>query len=60
MESKPLNTLTPEELTEQLRTTVIAMLDAVERKADREVIRLYELEIEKIRSYMQKDPPPKH
>lgn len=58
MESKPLDALTHEELLEQLRTTIIAMLDAVERKADREVIRLYELEIEKIKSFME-NPPPK-
>ena len=59
MESKPLDALTSQELLEQLRTTIIAMLDAVERKADREVIRLYELEIERIKSFMQKDPPSK-
>jgi hypothetical protein len=59
LKSKSLETLSEEELTHQLRTTVIAMLDAIERKADREVIRLYEQEIEKIKSFMQKDPPPR-
>jgi hypothetical protein len=60
LESKPLETLTHDELTQQLRITIIAMLDAVERKAGRDVIRLYEQEIEKIRSFMQNDPPGSH